>query len=495
MEHQTLLDQYHVHYKKLTLLGQVASVLSRDQEVTLPPKGAEERGEQIGIISSLAHEMSLDKQFVRTIRELFALLTTTPEEFSPLERRSIYLAHKQLERDTKVTSDFVERFETLKSQAQSVWVEARKNNNFALFAPYLEQVIAMSKEYALTIEPTADPYDTLLDLYEEGASQHLYDTVFTPLQSDLRLLIQQLPTQQPASLNLPKEIYTAPRLLNLLKELATNVWFDMEAGAIAEVHHPFMTTLGIHDHRINTRFESPLDAITSLVHELGHGLYEQYVNTAQRYTPTDSGASMGIHESQSRTLENIIGRSKWFCTYLANLLNKHFPENSISAQDLHAELNRAVPSLIRVESDELTYNMHILLRYELEKQLMNGSLAVADLPAKRNELMQHYLGVTPPTDKEGCLQDVHRSCGLIGYFPTYLLGNIYAGQFFEQFSSAHPQRETEVAQGNFTSYFSRYKEHIRHHGAAFAPQTLVHNVCATNVDSTPFIAYLRRKYT
>jgi carboxypeptidase Taq len=232
-----------------------------------------------------------------------------------------------------------------------------------------------------------------------------------------------------------------------------------------------------------------------MIHELGHGLYEQRNDTKFHYTNLHYGASTWMHESQSRTLENMIGKSRGMSIYLDKLSRQFWRQYSANEQDRYAVCTNVHPSYIRIEADEISYGLHVLLRYELEKQLIEWTLAVHDLPAARNEKMHKYLGITPPTDTVWCLQDVHRSCGLFGYFPTYLLGNLYAGQLRQVFSTQHRTWETEVAQGNFSSYFNRYKENVRTHGRSLSPQELLKKITGKPLDASYFLEYLNHKFS
>ncbi len=453
----------------------------------MPVKAGEWRSEQIGYIAGLFYEMSVEKEYIACVESLLEQKAT----LEPWQVRSVTLAHKDIVQSLRLDKSFVEQFETVKSRAQQVRSEARKTNNFQLFAPHLQEVITMSTQYALAIAPDNQPYDTLLDLYEEWATQERYDALLKPLQAPLTELLHNVPKQ--SSLPQTENRLTKEETKSFLHELCKTVWFDFDAGTFGEVHHPFMTTLGAHDYRINTRYDHPVEAITGMIHELGHGLFEQRQDEQWHYTNLH-GATMWMHESQSRTLENMIGRSTGMSTYLDHLSRQYGKHYTWNAEQRHAVCNNVTPSLIRIEADEISYGLHILLRYELEKELISGRLAVNDLPQVWNEKMHAYLGITPPTDTEGCLQDVHRSCGLFGYFPTYLLGNLYAGQLWNVFTTTYPDREQHIAQGDFTAYFNRYREHVWQYGKSIQPQELIKQVTGKPLDASYFLQYLQNKF-
>lgn len=481
----SLREQYFAHQKKLTHLAHIQGLLSRDQEAMMPVKAGEWRAEQIGYVAGLLYEMSIDPAY----QEILATIDTSVLE--PRQQRSIQLAKKELAQSLRVEKQFVEQFEMTKSRAQQVRTEARKTNDFSLFAPLLQEVITLSKQYATAIAPDNQPYDTLLDIYEEGATQERYDALLVPLQAPLTVLLKK--NQSQPLLETGAKRLTKNETQALLHELCKTVGFDFDSGMLGEVHHPFMTTLGAYDYRINTRYNDPIEAITGMIHELGHGLYEQQQDPIFHYTNLH-GAGMGLHESQSRTLENMIGRSSGMSKYLHTLSKKYWAEYAWTPEKRYAVCNDVHPSLIRIEADEISYGLHILLRYELEKALIGGSLQVKDLPWVWNEKMEQYVGIRPTTDTQGCLQDVHRSCWLFGYFPTYLLWNLYAGQLRDSFTTTHPEREKQVATGDFTAYFNRYHTHIWTHGRSIHPQTLIQNVTGKPLESTYFLNYLTKKF-
>jgi carboxypeptidase Taq len=477
------------HQKKLAHLSHVQALLARDQEAMMPVKAGPWRAEQMGYLATLHHEALLDGAYEKLLDDLLWL----DNELEPRQLRSVRLAYKELQQTKRLDVRFVEHFETVKARAQQVRFEARKANDFQLFAPHLEEIISLTRQYATQIEPNKDPYDTLLDIYEEDATQERYDACLLPLQKPLTELLAAASSPKLASTG--ADWLDTEETKKLLHELSKTVGFDFDAGMLGEVHHPFMTTLGWYDYRINTRYDHPVEAITGMIHELGHGLYEQRVDPKLFYTNLHYGASTWMHESQSRTLENMIGRSKWMSQYLDGLCKKFGKKYTGSATEWYAVCNNVGPSLIRIEADEISYGLHILLRYELEKELIAGRLSVQDLPNAWNEKMITYLGIAPKTDTEWCLQDVHRSCGLFGYFPTYLLGNLYAGQMWTEFSRVYTDWESQIAKGDFTHYFERYKQNVWQRWRELPPRELIRKITRKDVEATDFLAYLQTKFT
>lgn len=484
-----MLSAYFAHQRKLSHLSHIQGLLQRDQEACMPSKAGEGRGEQIGLMASLRHEQSIDKEYATLVTDLYQHQDT----FDERTKRSLKLAKEELDYASAVSTSFVSEFETIKSHAQQAWATARETNDFWLFAPHLEKVIAYTKRYTQMIQPGKDPYDTLLDLYEEGATKARYDTLLLPLQEPITKLVYAIPENK-SPLHLLSTEYPQHILEQLLRELCETVGFDFLSGTFGVVHHPFMTTLGAFDYRINTRYTNPLEAITGMIHELGHGLYEQWNDPKLHYTNLHYGASTGMHESQSRTLENFIGRSKEFCNYLHGLFEKYFGIQAWTTEVLYQTLNNVRPSCIRIESDEVSYNLHILLRYQIEKEIFADTLAVKDIPSRRNELMQTYFGITPSTDSQGCLQDVHWSCGYFWYFPTYMLGNLYGAQLFQTCQTTHPNIMKNIEQGDFWHYFQWHKENIWTYGRSKTPHDIITQITGKELSSQYFLEYLQKKY-
>ncbi len=492
MDSEPNLQKYLEHQKKLETLRSIWLLLEWDQDVNLPAGAGDDRAEQSALISGLLHEQVIDETYMQLVTTLSIDRNSLDSDY----QRSIAVATREIDKETKLSKEFVEEFAKAKSAAWCVWVEAKKENDFNLFAPHLEKVFAMARSYAAQVAPEKEPYDVRLDEYEEGMNQEFYDKLLLPLQEPITTLIQKQPGWE-KDLAYTINDYDHVVCKKMLEELVATVGFDLNRGMIGEAHHPFANLISPNDERINTAYHDLIDCTYSLIHEMWHGLYDQNGRNDLHRTNVAYNMSLGMHESQSRLIENIIGKSEGFLTYLLTLFQKYFPEQTkeFTVEGLHDYLTKVNPSYIRIQADEVTYNMHVLLRYQIEKWLMNGSIAVKDLPQTRDNLMQTYLWITPSNDAQGCLQDVHWSCWLIGYFPTYMLGNIIWAQLFNTFKITHPDREKEIAVGNFNSYKNRFLENVRQHGRLYPVLDHVKRITWEDLDSTYFLDYLKKKYS
>jgi len=491
---QAGLDQYYQKLKLLRAFNSAQALLSWDRETGLPKGAAADRGETISVLSGFAHELTIDANFVQLVDEL----ASQKESLSSIEARSVLLTQKELQKSVRLTTAFVEETNQVVDGSYNAWLAAKQTNNFQLFAPHLERVIENRKQYAHCINPNSHPYDVLLDDYEENLTIELLQPVFATLKKGLQDLLPQVLEKQEVSVNPLNTISLDHHKLELfLKDMVSQIGFDLDRGRFGSVEHPFEISISANDNRINTHFDSYDNSFTimGMIHELGHGLYEQNVNPEYVKVGLDGGVSLGIHESQSRFLENVIGRSSSFWTYFLPKLQSYFPElkNVQASQIVHA-LNTVTPSLIRTEADEITYNLHIILRFELEVQLMTGKLAVKDLPEAWRTLTKDLLGIEPATDREGVLQDIHWAWGNLGYFPTYTLGNLNAAQLLASFEQSQPHWKSEVEDGNFTTYFQWFKEHVWQHGCMYSPIEVMKKATGQTTQSTFLLSYLEKKY-
>jgi carboxypeptidase Taq len=419
--------------KAISLLNSCGSLLHWDQQTYMPPGGSAHRAEQIALVASLAH-----RQF--TAPEIGDLLFDAAqadigrEPLSPpvVNVREIRRAY---ERATRVPATLVEELARTSALAQDVWIEARKASDFARFRPWLERLVALKREEAEAIRREGPLYDALLDAYEPGETSARLRGVFAELREALVDLVGRIAgSARRPDLSLLHRPYPIPGQEAFGKSVAAAFGFDFQAGRLDVTTHPFCSGIGPGDTRLTTRYnaENFGDAFFSILHETGHGLYDQGLDAAHYGTPMGDAVSLGIHESQSRLWENFVGRSHAFWEHWLPRARQVFPE-ALTGVDVDAfvfAVNEVRPSLIRVDADEATYNLHVLLRFELEQALIAGDLPVADLPVAWADGMRRLLGITPPDDARGCLQDIHWSGGGFGYFPTYTLGNLYAAQFF-----------------------------------------------------------------
>jgi carboxypeptidase Taq len=497
---QKKFEEYLQKMRVLRAFGSAESLLSWDRETHLPAGASNERGQTMAILAGFAHQLTTDPQFVKLVDELYEQRAVLGE----LERRSIELCKKSLDKSVKLPTQFIEETEAVLNNAHAAWLEAKKNDTYHTYAPLLAKVIENRKRYAAYINPSADPYDVSLDDYEEGLTTADLTPLFAELRKGITDLLPQIMKKQAAVGEAKNPVdgveLNQPRLQQFIKEMLGQIGYDWNRGAMGSVEHPFEITISPNDVRLNTKYEKFDNSftLTGMVHELGHGLYEQ--NVASQYTEKDlgNGVSLGIHESQSRLLENIIGRSTFFWQYFFPKLQQAFPEvaqlQSATVDDVVRSLNVVKPSLIRTESDEVTYNLHIIVRFELEKAVMRNELAVQDLPEAWRAKMKELLGVAPSTDREGVMQDVHWSWGNFGYFPTYTLGNLNAAQLWSSFVKGHANWQTDIAAGNFSAYTSWFKEHIWQYGSFYKPEELMKRATGESTNAKYFLSYLRDKY-
>jgi carboxypeptidase Taq len=499
------LQLYYSKLKILKAFSTAQGLLSWDRETVMPKKASPDRGETMAILSGFIHQLCIEKDFVNLVERLF----NQSDKLNAFDRRSVLLTKRDLDKSIKLPQKFVEETQELTNHAHAAWVAAKQSNNFSLFAPWLTQVVANRQKYASYINPDLNAYDVQIDDYEEGVNQAFLDPLFANLKDGIermmpailakqkQVLAQNGKTQAPQN---PLDQIKVDRhqLEVAIRQIISTVGFDWERGMLGEVEHPFETTLSANDVRLNTHFE-PLDnsfTIMSTIHELGHGLYEQNVDHQyQKSIFLAHGTSLGIHESQSRLLENFIARPSEFWQYFLPKFQQLMPElKNVSFDQLIHSLNYVAPSLIRTEADEVTYNLHIILRYEIERGLLNDSIKVADLPEIWSTKMQELIGIKPPNDTQGVLQDVHWSWGDLGYFPTYTLGNLNAAQLWAKFIAAHPKWAEEVAQGNFHSYFSWFKKHVWQHGAFYEPEEIMTMATGEKTNAKYLLQFLEKKF-
>lgn len=474
-------------------LRRAAELIEWDERVCMPNGGASAHGEMQATLRRLAHEAFTRDEVGRAIEAL-------QQEAAPGtdQARMAAVAARDFQKATRVPAAFVAAHAQAVSASQHAWERARANNDFAAFAPHLARVLDLKREYVTFFPPAEHPYDVLLDDCEPGMKTAEVQTLFAGLRPRQVALIKAIAGRPSLEDDFLHGAYDEAEMLQFAVEVASAFGFDWTRGRQDKSVHPFATGIGSDDVRITTRWvpELPFGLLFGTMHETGHALYEQGVSRAYHRTPLEGGASLGVHESQSRLWENVIGRSRGFWRHFFPSLQARFPTQlgGITAEQFYAGINRVQPSLIRVEADEATYNLHIMLRVELEIGLIEGRTAVADLPALWRERMQEYLGVVPSTDALGVLQDVHWSAGLFGYFSTYTLGNVIAAQLWDRYRQVEPACEQQVASGEFAPLLTWLREQLHQHGRAFETQDLVTRITGSPIDSEPYLAYLERKY-
>ena len=483
--------------RQAALLESIESVLGWDERTYLPPAAGEYRAEQMTYVSGLVHRRRTDPR----VGELLAFLAASELARDPHSDHGTTI--RQLQRDydrrVKLPQSLVEELTRASVLGQQAWVKARPANDFASFAPHLEKLLELKRQQAECLGYRDHPYDALLDDFEPAAKTAEVAKVLAALRDELAPLVQAIiESGKKAPLEILARHYPRDAQEAFGKIAAEAIGFDFQRGRLDVTHHPFCSGLGPHDCRITTRYDEHFfpGAFFGILHEAGHGLYDQGLRTEQFGLPPGSYVSLGIHESQSRMWENLVGRSRAFWRHFFPQLAKAFPAAiaGVSPDEFYWAINHVQPSLIRVEADEATYNLHIIIRFELEQALLTRNLPVADLPSAWKAKYKQYLGIEPPDDKDGCLQDVHWSAALVGYFPTYSLGNLYAAQFFEQADRDLGGVHEQFARGEFAPLKDWLTRQIHQRGQCHPAADLVKLVTGAPLSHAPLMRHLRGKF-
>jgi carboxypeptidase Taq len=472
-------------------LAGVAALLGWDRETLMPPAGAEGRAVQLGTLAALRHRELVRPDAGEAVEALRAR-----DDLDDDAREMLRLAARERDRAVRVPEPLVRELSEACSRGVTAWIEARAANDFGSFAGPLRTVVGLKRRAAEAIGVGDEPYDALLDEFEPGASAAGLEPVFADLRERLTPLVAAAAGREPVEL--PPREWPEDGQMGLAREIAEMVGFDSSAGVIARSAHPFTGSPHKGDVRFTTRLsrESPLGNISAVLHELGHALYEQGFPAEVDRTPLHDAPSMGAHESQSRFWENQIGHTRAFWEQLEPSMRRWFPQamGGIDPDLLHAAARTVRPSLIRVEADEVTYNLHIVLRFEIELGLLRGDLEVEDLPGAFSDGMERLLGIRPPSDALGVMQDIHWADGLFGYFPTYTLGNIYAAQLAEAAERELGGLEAVVAEGRLGDVLGFMRERVHRHGARLPTPELMRRATGAELGSDALIAHLERSY-
>lgn len=483
------------------ILEGTAALLSWDQETYMPVKSIQNRSKQTALIQKIIHEKCTDQKVGSLLKDLGATekSISTENSFTEIENAFLSNFNRKYQRDIKLSPQFVSDFAETVSVSQSAWVEARSKNDFKMFAPHLQKVLDFTKKKAESIGYEEHPYDALLDEYEPWTTTAKIKGVFEQLKGQLTELSNQIAHAQPIDDSFLNESFGTNKQKEFSLLLLKDLGFNLDIGRLDASAHPFTIAVGGDDVRVTTRYNEYLikTSIFGTIHECGHGLYEMGFGEKIKNSLLANGASFGIHESQSRTWENAIGRNVAFWKFYYPKLQKLFPErlSTISQNIFYKAINKCEPSLIRVEADEVTYGLHIILRFELELQLLSGDLKVDELPEAWNCKMKELLGIVPDSDANGVLQDVHWSIGIFGYFPTYALGNLYGAQFYDSMLKNNPDFESQIASGDFKTVLNWYRENIHQYGAIYSADDLCKRVTGKSLNSDYFMSYLTNKYT
>lgn len=489
--------QFRDYVKKMKSYEEALAVMYWDLRTGAPKKGVAARSEVIGVLSTEMFKMSVSDEMNGYLD--YFLEAERFDQLDNVNRKLVKELKKEYDRSKKIPPEKYQAYVVLTSQAESVWEEAKHANDYATFQPYLDKIIATNQEFLELWGYDKHPYDTLLDMYEPGMTVDKLDAVFGKLREALVPLVKAIEASsaQPETSFLRKHFDKNRQKqfsLMILKEMG----YDFDSGRLDESVHPFATGLNPGDVRITTRYleDDVVSALFGTIHEGGHALYEQNISLDLLGTPLCTGTSMGIHESQSRFWENTIGRSRAFWSRYYGDLQKLYPEHftSVAMEDFYRGINEVKPSLIRIEADELTYNLHIMIRYELEKALFSGELKAADLPEAWKVRYKEYLGVEPSTYAEGVLQDVHWSGGAFGYFPSYALGNMYAAQIRNTMRTQLPEFDQLVEKGDLLPIKRWLSERIYQYGKLLTPAEIILNVTGEELNPTYLVQYFEEKY-
>jgi carboxypeptidase Taq len=494
---QTAMDLYEEFLKRVQdihRLGALQGHLGWDQEVLMPAKGAHSRGEMMAWLAGQRHQQLTDSRMDELLTALETLSLDADQAANVREMRRMH------DQAACLPQAFVETFAQARSEALVAWQEARAASDFEAFKPSLERLIALTREKIDLLGVTSTPYDVLLDEYEVGMTVADYDPLFAGLKARLVPLLQAITTAQssvsepelPPDLRFPVEAQKA-----FCKAVSTNMGFDFEAGRMDASTHPFSAGLWPGDTRFTTRFDEadPFSCLYAVMHETGHALYEQGLDHDHRFTPRGGAVSLGVHESQSRFWENQIGRTSAFWKAVLPWFKSSFPDAPEWGEDVLNKLaNRVERGYIRVEADEVTYNLHVMIRYEIEKQLFNGDLDVGDLPEVWNGMFKEWFDLDVPEDRLGCLQDIHWSMGAFGYFPTYTLGNLYAAQLLEAMRSDLGDLDARVASGEWEPMLAWLRPRIHQRGSQVTPAQLIEEATGSPPSPEPFLRYVEEKY-
>ncbi len=477
--------------QQVRYLGASLGLLAWDQETYMPKGSVQRRAKQVATLSALIHKINVEELYPK-VEQLI-----DKDLGDEIKNRNIRMLYRALSKQVKLPESFVVTFARTTTEAQCAWEKAKKENNFPLFAPYLEKIVELNREKAEIYGYEDTPYDALLDLFEPDARSRQLDKLFAELKIEIKSLFEAIQQSEQIDDSFLYRYYDKQKQMLFCTHLAKNLQFDLEQGRIDTSVHPFTMGIAPEDVRITTRIneEDITMSVFSTVHEVGHALYEQGLNREHFGLPIAEPCSLGIHESQSRLWENNIARSKAFWEFYFPILHSYFPEvlNDITPEQMYRAVNKVIPNLIRISSDELTYHFHIILRYELERALIEGELKVKELPEAWNAKVKEYLGLDVPSDSQGVLQDIHWSHGTIGYFPTYSLGSFYAAQFLHYASLELGDLDDYIREGNFAPIHQWLKENVYRYGALYTPEELCVKICGEPLNVRYFLQYISKK--
>lgn len=482
------------HWQELADLQGVGSLLGWDQSTYMPSAAAAGRARQSALLSGIYHARATSAEYGQLLDA-----AAGRGDLSPIQARMLAVARKDFNDATRVPGEFVSKFAQHAGESYSAWTEARPANDFARMQPYLEKTLDLSLQLASFFPEFATPMDYFIDQSDEGMTAAQVDAIFAELRGALVPLADAVVAAGQPRTDFLNRSYPQATQLKLTEEIVRDYGYDFTSGRQDLTHHPFMTRLGAHDVRITTRTKDtdPTDALYSTLHESGHAMYEQGVAPKFLGTPLGGGVSSGVHESQSRLWENLVGRSRAFWSAYFGKFRDAFPEqlSDVTEEEMHRAVNTVQRSLIRTDADELTYNLHVITRYELEGQLLGQTLAVRDLPDAWHAAYQHNLGLQAPSNVDGVLQDVHwYGGGIGGAFQGYTLGNVLSAQFYAAAETANPGLDADIARRDFSRLHSWLRTNVYAPGRLHTPADLVQKATGQPMNAGPYLKYLREKY-
>lgn len=487
------LNELTSKLRRAQLLATVSDLLGWDEQVNLPPDSADQREAQRAVMASTQHEAACDPR----VGELLAELEKSRDQLSPDDQAVVRWARRDYDRETKLPAEFVREKAEQGSRGYHAWVKSRAASDFTSYAPVLEKNLELARREAAYLGFGDKAYDYMIDRHDPGMTAAAVDRLFGELREELVPFVRAVMQSKVKARTDLLRGFPVDRQAGFLREVTERIGFNYRRGRLDTSIHPFCAGTGA-DIRMTTRFDAdnPLDSLFSSIHETGHGLYEQGLRRDQHHTALGQSVGMGLHESQSRLWENQVARSRGFWRFFEPKFRETFPQqlSTVCSEDLYLAINAVEPTLIRVDADEVTYNLHVILRFEIEKKLFSGELAVQDLPGAWNAKCEELLGLEPKNDREGVLQDVHWSDGAFGYFPSYCIGNMIAAQLWYHALSLRPHLEENFSKGDFTWLLSWLRENIHTQGKRFTTSELVEHVTGKPLSPRPLMRYLNERY-
>jgi carboxypeptidase Taq len=496
-EMENKLNELKIRLAEINDLEMVAALLGWDQLTYMPSGGAEARGRQLATLAKISQEKFIDPALGKMLDDLRSYEESLP--YSSDDASLIRVTRTDYERAIKVPPEFLAEFNIHSTDAYQAWAEARPANDFHKVQPFLEKTLELSRKYASFFPGYENIADPLIDISDFGMRASSVRKLFAELREQLVPIVKAISSQAPADDSFLHLHYPEAQQMKFAEGVIRQLGYDFNRGRIDKTHHPFMTKFSLGDVRITTRVSEDYlgETLFSNIHESGHALYEQGIDMAYEATPLGGGTSSGVHESQSRTWENIVGRSRGFWEFFFPKLQAEFPDQlkNVSLDQFYKGINKVERSLIRTDADEVTYNLHVMLRFDLELDLLEGKLSIRDLPEAWNERFEKDFGITPPNDRNGVMQDVHWYGGFIGgAFQGYTLGNILSAQFYSAALNSHPEIPGEMNQGKFSTLHGWLKENLYRHGRKFTAPEIVERATGSPLTITPYIHYLKTKY-